>query len=81
MLERAERAGKRNMLVLRYPGTGHLIDLPHSPFCGLSKHPMLSPDMKLDYGVRPQSHSLAQIEAWKSTLEFFNDNLLDQPGD
>ena len=78
MLERAERAGKRNMRVVRYPGTGHLIDLPHSPFCSLSKHPMLPPDTKFNYGGQPQLQSLAQIEAWKTTMEFFKDNFLSQ---
>ena len=78
MVERAERAGKRNTLVVTYPGTGHLIDLPHFPFSPLSKHPMLPPNRKFDYEGQPQP--LAQIEAWKTTREFIKNHLLDQQG-
>ena len=79
MVERARTAGKRNIRLVEYPGTGHLIDLPHSPFCSLSKHPMLPPDRKFNYGGQPQPQSLAQIEAWKTMFDFFKDNLLNKP--
>ena len=75
MIERARKAGKKNVKLLKHPGAGHLMDLPHSPFSGRSSHPVLPPGMKFDYGGQPQLHALAQILAWRETLEFFNYHL------
>ena len=77
MKERAEKAGKKNVSLEVYPGAGHLIDPPHSPFSQSSGHPMLPPDMKFNYGGRSQPHALAQIRAWKSTLKLFNEHLMN----
>ena len=75
MIERAERAGKRNVSLVRYPATGHLIDLPHSPVISRDRHALLPRNIKFDYGGQLQPQALAQIEAWRSTLEFFKNNL------
>merc|ERR1711974_77713 len=48
MIERAERAGKRNVSLVRYPGTGHLIDLPPSPVISRASHALLPPNIQLD---------------------------------
>ena len=75
MIERAKRAGKKNVSLVRYPGTGHLLDLPHSPASSVFGHPLLPPHIKIDYGGQPQPHALAQIQAWRATKKFFKDNL------
>lgn len=75
MIARANKAGKRNVRLLKYAGAGHLIDLPHSPFSSLSRHPMLPPTTKFNYGGQQQLHALAQIQAWKNTLRFFREHL------
>ena len=79
MIERAEAAGKSNVKILRYPGAGHLIDLPHSPFSSMHRHILVPQNMKINYGGHPQLHSLAQIQAWDNTLRFFKDNLQISP--
>ena len=70
MVERARTAGKRNIRLVEYPGTGHLIDLPHSPFARCERHALL-PNRTMDYGGQLQPHCLAQIQAWSETLQFF----------
>ena len=67
MIERAKGAGKKNLSLVRYPGTGHPLDLPHSPASSVFGHPLLPP--------QPQPHALAQIQAWRATKKFFKDNL------
>ena len=76
MIERAERAGKRNVSLVRYPGTGHLLDLPHSPVVSRDRHVLVPPNIKINYGGQPQPQALAQIQAWRSTLAFFKDHLI-----
>ena len=75
MIERAERAGKRNVSLVRYPGTGHLLDMPHSPFICQDRHVLVPPKIKFNFGGQLQPQALAQIQAWRSTLAFFTNNL------
>ena len=75
MVERARAAGKKNIRLKEYPGTGHLIDLPHSPFTRVMRHPLLPENRKMNFGGQPQQHSLAQIDAWAETLTFFKRHL------
>ena len=75
MVERAVASGKKNIKLLEYPETGHLIDLPHSPFNKAMRHPLLPQNRTMDYGGQLQSHSLAQKHAWTETLQFFKQHL------
>lgn len=75
IIEKAASKGRRNILFKTYPGTGHLIDLPFGPSAHAGRHPFLPPSMKISYGGHMQPHCLAQFEAWKSLLEFYQHNL------
>ena len=75
MVERAKATGKKNIRLIEYPGTGHLIDTPHSPFTRRLRHPLLPENMKMDFGGQLQQHALAQIDAWEETLAFFKEHL------
>ena len=75
MVEKAEVDGKKNIKLLEYPDTGHLIDLPHSPFINATGHPLAPKDIKIYYGGILQPHALAQIHAWTETLQFYRNNL------
>lgn len=70
--DRARKSGKTNCNIIQYPQTGHLINLPHSPHCGESANPHFE---KLNFGSQKQPHSLAQFEAWETTLDFFKKHL------
>lgn len=70
--DRARKSGKTNCKLIQYPQTGHLINLPHSPHCGESANPHFE---KLNFGGQKQPHSLAQFEAWETTLDFFKKHL------
>ena len=75
MVDKLRMLGKENVSLEMYPGTGHLIDLPHSPLCRWSRHPYLPHNIKVDYGGQSQQHSLAQFQAWRSLLSFYNAHL------
>ena len=51
MIERAKGAGKKNVSLVRYPGTGHLLDLPHSPVS--SAQPQFSRSKELRFLAVP----------------------------
>ena len=72
---RARNAGKTNVTLIEYPGTGHLIDLPHCPHVKEAKHPLLSGNKKIQYGGHSQPHALAQFQAWESLLGFYKENM------
>lgn len=67
-IERLKKAGRNNYEVHNYPGTGHLIEPPHSPFCGASYHKLVR--MPLLWGGKSQPHLMAQNHAWKTMLSF-----------
>ncbi|XP_042860645.1 acyl-coenzyme A thioesterase 1-like isoform X3 [Penaeus japonicus] len=67
-IERLKKAGRNNYEVHNYPGTGHLIEPPHSPFCGSSYHKLVR--MPLLWGGKPQPHLMAQRHAWNTMLSF-----------
>ena len=74
MVKRAQAAGKENVRLVEYSETGHLIDPPHCPFNKYLGHPLLPKSMKMHFGGQLQPHALAQIEAWRETLQFFKNH-------
>jgi len=73
--ERAKVAGKLNCHLVELDGTGHLIDLPHSPLCKTASHPLCLPHQRMWYGGQVQPHALAQFKAWTLLTEFFDGHL------
>ncbi|XP_053557082.1 acyl-coenzyme A amino acid N-acyltransferase 2 [Bombina bombina] len=72
-IARARKHGKKNVNVLSYPGAGHLLEPPGSPFCLLSYSPSFS--IPLLWGGELLAHSTAQEMCWKELQEFFHKNL------
>ncbi|XP_066970708.1 acyl-coenzyme A thioesterase 1-like isoform X3 [Macrobrachium rosenbergii] len=67
-VNRLIRAGKSNFEVHQYPGAGHLIEPPYSPFSRASFHGLVR--MPLLWGGRTVLHTKAQIHAWPTLLRF-----------
>nr|CAB3225053.1 bile acid-CoA:amino acid N-acyltransferase-like [Phallusia mammillata] len=59
--------------IVRYPGTGHILEPPNFPFC----FEMYQGDfgVALDMGGCLPMHSHAEKDAWKRQLEFLSDKL------
>ncbi|XP_069602541.1 acyl-coenzyme A amino acid N-acyltransferase 1-like isoform X2 [Ranitomeya imitator] len=70
---RAEKYGKKDVYVQCYPGAGHLLDPPGSPFCPLSKGHNFP--VALTWGGELQPHCRAQETSWKEMQEFFQKNI------
>ncbi|XP_029430758.1 bile acid-CoA:amino acid N-acyltransferase [Rhinatrema bivittatum] len=72
-LKRMKRCGKKNAKLLLYPGAGHLIEPPGSPFCLMSYNPLvLGPLM---WGGKLEAHSYAQEHSWREIQKFFHYHL------
>ncbi|KAG9488332.1 bile acid-CoA:amino acid N-acyltransferase [Eleutherodactylus coqui] len=70
---RAVKYGKKDVYVHCYPGAGHLIEPPGSPFCPVSQSPFFpSPLM---WGGELLPHCKAQEASWKEIQEFFHRNI------
>ncbi len=75
-VEVMQEHGKENYQVLKYPGLGHLLDLPYSPVTYESFHPFVPPPLMLDTGGRNLAqHSFAQEDSWNKILDFFKTRL------
>ncbi|XP_069602564.1 acyl-coenzyme A amino acid N-acyltransferase 1-like [Ranitomeya imitator] len=70
---RAEKYGKKDVYVQCYPGAGHLLEPPGSPFCPLSQGQYFS--VPLSWGGELQPHCRAQEDSWKEIQEFFRKNI------
>ncbi|XP_019647404.1 PREDICTED: acyl-coenzyme A thioesterase 1-like isoform X1 [Branchiostoma belcheri] len=68
-IARMKAHGKTNYTLLRYPGTGHLIEPPYTPHCGLYYHGVFRWCMVA--GGKPKSHAAAQEDSWHQILRFF----------
>ncbi|KAI8511622.1 myristoyl-CoA hydrolase [Branchiostoma belcheri] len=68
-IARMKAHGKTNYTLLRYPGTGHLIEPPYTPHCGLYYHGVFRWCMLA--GGEPKSHAAAQENSWHQILRFF----------
>ncbi|XP_078693766.1 acyl-coenzyme A amino acid N-acyltransferase 1-like [Branchiostoma floridae x Branchiostoma belcheri] len=69
VIARMKAHGKTNYTLLRYPGTGHLIEPPYTPHCGLFYHGVFRWFMLA--GGEPKSHAAAQEDSWHKILHFF----------
>jgi hypothetical protein len=65
-------AGKSNYEILKYPGLGHLIDLPFAPPATTTNHALLPKPNKLVMGGNDlQKHAVAQEQVWRELIRFF----------
>ncbi|XP_044127591.1 acyl-coenzyme A thioesterase 1-like [Bufo gargarizans] len=65
--------GKSNYTLLSYPGAGHQIDPPSSPFCPVSMDRVLGvPILK---GGELKAHCQAQEDSWRKIQDFFHAHL------
>ena len=70
--ELMSESGKTNYKILRYPGLGHLIDLPFAPPATTTNHALFPKPNKLVMGGDDiWSHAHAQEAVWQELLQFF----------
>ncbi|XP_078676593.1 acyl-coenzyme A thioesterase 1-like [Branchiostoma floridae x Branchiostoma belcheri] len=75
-IARMKAHGKTNYTLLRYPGTGHLIEPPYTPHCGFYFHPPFR--VYVYAGGEPKGHAAAQEDSWAKILNFLRKNV-DRP--
>uniref|UniRef100_A0A7M4FBV9 Acyl-coenzyme A amino acid N-acyltransferase 1-like n=1 Tax=Crocodylus porosus TaxID=8502 RepID=A0A7M4FBV9_CROPO len=68
VMERMRRHGRKNYRMLCYPGAGHLIEPPGSPFCYHSWSFFFF--RPVVWGGEAQSHVAAQEHSWKEIQKF-----------
>lgn len=73
-MDQLQRHGKSSGRMLAYPGAGHLIEPPYSPFCFMSWHSVMGQPMC--WGGDPMAHAAAQEHSWKEIQKFFRQHLL-----
>lgn len=72
-VQKLSEGGRHNYRVLSYPGAGHRIDPPSSPFAQAVLDQTLGvPVME---GGQPSAHAHAQAHAWGQIQEFLHSNL------
>ncbi|KAM4663830.1 acyl-coenzyme A thioesterase 5 isoform 1-T1 [Discoglossus pictus] len=69
-MDRLRKNGKENFTLLTYPGAGHRIDPPCSPFCLAAVDRVLG--VPILGGGELKSHCLAQEDSWQKIQEFFH---------
>ena len=67
-------ANHPNYIIMRYPGTGHLIEPPYNPLC--PEVYFKDFDVYVWNGGKPMPHCRAQVDAWSKQLQFLRKNLL-----
>ncbi|KAM4707501.1 acyl-coenzyme A amino acid N-acyltransferase 1-like [Discoglossus pictus] len=72
-LARARKYGKKNVHIVSYPGAGHLLEPPGSPFCPVSQSPFFP--APLTWGGELLAHGNAQETSWREIQYFFHTNL------
>ncbi|KAM9330050.1 acyl-coenzyme A amino acid N-acyltransferase 1-like [Gastrophryne carolinensis] len=72
-LARAEKYSKKDLYVQNYPGAGHLLEPPGSPFCPASQSPFFP--LPLTWGGELLPHCKAQESAWRLTLDFLQKHI------
>ncbi|XP_073440879.1 acyl-coenzyme A amino acid N-acyltransferase 1-like [Dendrobates tinctorius] len=70
---RAEKYGKKDVYVQCYPGAGHLLEPPGSPFCPVSQSPFFP--LPLTWGGELLPHCRAQETSWSELQEFLRQNI------
>uniref|UniRef100_A0A8C3FQU5 Bile acid-CoA:amino acid N-acyltransferase n=1 Tax=Chrysemys picta bellii TaxID=8478 RepID=A0A8C3FQU5_CHRPI len=73
VMERMRRHGRKNSTLLSYPGAGHLIEPPGSPFCPCSRNPFVV--LPLMWGGEAQPHAAAQEHSWREIQKFLCQHL------
>ncbi|KAI8495154.1 myristoyl-CoA hydrolase [Branchiostoma belcheri] len=73
VIARMKAHGKTNYTLLRYPGTGHLIEPPYTPHCGLFYLGVFRWYMLA--GGEPKGHAAAQKDSWHKILHFFRTHM------
>ncbi|XP_076464827.1 bile acid-CoA:amino acid N-acyltransferase-like [Babylonia areolata] len=65
---------KRHLMeVVHYPGAGHLLEPPYTPYCSFSFHRTWKVDIR--WGGNPTDHVAAQEDSWKRILAFLKTHL------
>ncbi len=65
-------SGKKNYGIQKYPGLGHLIDLPFAPPTTTTNHALFPKPAKLVMGGDDlQKHVHAQEVIWQELIKFF----------
>ncbi|XP_018416503.1 PREDICTED: acyl-coenzyme A amino acid N-acyltransferase 1-like [Nanorana parkeri] len=70
---RAKEYGKMDVYIESYPGAGHLLEPPCSPFCPLSRSP--SSPIPMIWGGELVAHCRAQEISWPNILDFLRKNI------
>uniref|UniRef100_A0A8C6SCB9 Acyl-coenzyme A thioesterase 1-like n=1 Tax=Neogobius melanostomus TaxID=47308 RepID=A0A8C6SCB9_9GOBI len=73
MVERMKHHGRNNFEVISYPGAGHFLEPPFSPFEASGFHGVFK--MLLLWGGEPAAHARAEEQLWKKIQEFFGKHL------
>ncbi|XP_063816382.1 acyl-coenzyme A amino acid N-acyltransferase 2-like isoform X2 [Pseudophryne corroboree] len=76
-LARAQKYGKKDVYMQCYPGAGHLIEPPGSPFCPVSQYPFLP--LPLMWGGELLPHCRAQEDSWREIQDFLRRNIPHSP--
>ncbi|XP_014339433.1 acyl-coenzyme A amino acid N-acyltransferase 2 isoform X1 [Latimeria chalumnae] len=72
-IRRMKQHGKTNWAMLAYPGAGHLIEPPCSPFCSVSRN--RTSKLPLLWGGEGSAHGRAQKHSWKEIQSFFQQHV------
>lgn len=72
-IARAVKYGRKDVYLQCYPGAGHLLEPPGSPFCQVSQSPFFP--LPLTWGGELLPHCRAQETSWKELQEFFRRNI------
>eukprot|EP00058_Branchiostoma_floridae_P000246 XP_002585734.1 hypothetical protein BRAFLDRAFT_72249 [Branchiostoma floridae] len=72
-IARMKAHGKTNYTLLKYPGTGHLIEPPYTPHCGFYFHPAFR--VYVYAGGESKAHTAAQEDSWSKILDFLRKNV------
>lgn len=72
-IARAVKHGRKDVYLQCYPGAGHLLEPPGSPFCQVSQSPFFP--LPLTWGGELLPHCRAQETSWKELQEFFSRNI------
>uniref|UniRef100_A0A8C6UQI2 Uncharacterized protein n=1 Tax=Neogobius melanostomus TaxID=47308 RepID=A0A8C6UQI2_9GOBI len=73
MVERMKHHGRNNFEAISYPGAGHILDTPFSPFEASGFHGVFK--MSVLWGGEPAAHARAEEQLWKKIQEFFRKHL------
>ncbi|XP_066464384.1 acyl-coenzyme A thioesterase 1-like [Eleutherodactylus coqui] len=72
-VSRLQENGKNNYDLLSYPGAGHRIDPPCSPFCPVAVDRVLG--VPILGGGELKAHCQAQEDSWQKIQDFFHEHL------